>query len=216
MKSEYIPDSDLLKDDLAKVERLIQSGASFEHRYYLEGDSALHRAAYGGSLDVLRFLLSEGFHIDIKNHRGDTPLMSSLGNIWAPSVECSSVLIMNGARFRLRDPGFPPLAKLLVDFSVYGKTHLGVRLADFVNGINSRLAKLSLCVVSQALITRNWTCDDLLIKKALTLRVSRGRRLIIELLATSDYAYLTESIRGGHTTDFVSAGECCVRGPFLL
>ena len=58
------------------------------------GWSYLHKAAYEGKIDDVRFLISEGANINAKSKDNDTPLHVALMN---EEEDIASVLILEGA-----------------------------------------------------------------------------------------------------------------------
>lgn len=65
---------DAFHGDTAGVGRLASRGISVNRHDRHTGRTALHAAAYGGSLKMIRYLLSNGAEINALNNDGDSPL----------------------------------------------------------------------------------------------------------------------------------------------
>ncbi len=62
-----------LHPDISSIEDLITVGCPIDHRDEY-GHTALHRAANGNKLEVVKILISKGADIHARTHAGETPL----------------------------------------------------------------------------------------------------------------------------------------------
>lgn len=65
----------------------------------LQGKAALHMAAQNGNVEAIRFLLSHGAKVDLRNFEGETPLHEAA--FWA-RLEAIKVLLEAGATINLQ------------------------------------------------------------------------------------------------------------------
>ena len=55
------------------VKDLLAKGETLRARHGVVGKSALHEAAAGGHLSMVRFLVDQGLDVNVRDNRGDTP-----------------------------------------------------------------------------------------------------------------------------------------------
>ncbi len=75
--------------ELSQKTRLVSSVVVF--RYMFGEDTPLHVAAQTGHSDVARALLEKGAEVNLKNARGDTPLLNAFCPVWrgkTPRADC--------------------------------------------------------------------------------------------------------------------------------
>lgn len=89
------------KGKLEQAKQLIQEGADVNDQDYA-GNSALHEAALKGFTDIVKLLLENGAHVDIRSGPDDldTPLIDAAANGHRTTVE---VLLQHGADPRIQN-----------------------------------------------------------------------------------------------------------------
>ena len=83
------------------VKKSVQADSNesdFKAKYEVQDGKVLHAAASIGNTEVIELILSQGFHLDSRNRKGVTPLMTAALNDEQNAFE---ILIQNGA-----DPSF--------------------------------------------------------------------------------------------------------------
>jgi ankyrin repeat protein len=89
----------IFRDDISALQRLLSMGVSPNQFDASSEHSALHHAAYRGALGMVNVLLSAGADVDIRNVRGETPLM------WACKTDALTLAVT------LLDRGADPVAR---------------------------------------------------------------------------------------------------------
>ncbi|WP_257264034.1 ankyrin repeat domain-containing protein, partial [Endozoicomonas sp. ONNA2] len=77
-----------------ELEKLIKSKEDIVKKSDHDGNTALHHAAFGGSVECVKILLKYGAEINAVNHDGITPLQMATG---PQEGECFKLLIQQGA-----------------------------------------------------------------------------------------------------------------------
>ena len=94
--------------------------SDFKAKYEVQDGKVLHAAASIGNTEVIELILSQGFHLDSRNRKGVTPLMTAALN---DKQNAFDILIQNGADPSLKDnDGYSPVSY----------THLTLPTSDLV------------------------------------------------------------------------------------
>ena len=94
----------------AVVKFLLESNCDVNFTNIPEKRTALHVAASGGSVGVLNVLLNSGAGIELKDYRGDTPLILAARH---DNFECVVELLKCGADTYVRNTDLPPCNALM-------------------------------------------------------------------------------------------------------
>jgi ankyrin repeat protein len=121
-----------------------------------EGGNAITRAAEGGHVNAVKFLLSVGVEPDLPGHEGMTALMAAMQSQSENSDQVFTLLLESGADPAARDDS----GRGLIDFAASGATAHKLRLLQDGGG--------------------SWTSNDM--RKTLSDATASGRRAVVEAL----------------------------------
>ena len=106
--------------------------SDFKAKYEVQDGKVLHAAASFGNTEVIELILSQGFHLDSRNRKGVTPLMTAALNDEQNAFE---ILIQNGADPSFKDnDGF----SLLHCAAEGGNTSIIIKLLSLGLDVDSR------------------------------------------------------------------------------
>ena len=91
------------ESDLSIVKTSVQADSNesdFKAKYEVQDGKVLHAAASIGNTEVIELILSQGFHLDSRNRKGVTPLMTAALN---DKQNAFDILIQNGGDPSLKD-----------------------------------------------------------------------------------------------------------------
>ena len=94
--------------DVSKAAELIRRGAPVSARFGGDGDTALHRAAAYGHVDLVRLLLQAGAYVNAVDADGATPLLAAA---YHGHLAVVKILVEAGANINAQETrhGFTPL-----------------------------------------------------------------------------------------------------------
>ncbi len=80
------------RGNLEVVKYLIKKGDNVKNKY---GNIALIRSSYVGHLNIIKYLIDNGADVNFKNKNGDTALIASVGEFFAPELSNINSEIIN-------------------------------------------------------------------------------------------------------------------------